>query len=188
MAPSRRVPGTVPHAAFHRSPRAPKEDNTVANQATWLTPQAFQRLTDELAHLQTEARAAIVRRIEAARSEGDLRENGGYHAAREEQAKNEARISQLKALLENAQVGEVPHDATIVAPGTVVTARIGERPSKFLIGSREAAGSTDLDVFSERSPLGAAICGASPGETRSYTAPSGREIAVAIEAVEPFSG
>jgi len=159
----------------------------VADQATWLTPQAHERLTAELAHLLSDGRAGIVRRIEAARSEGDLRENGGYHAAREEQAKMEGRIAQLKALLANAQVGEVPPDATTVVPGVVVSATMAGRARKFLIGSREAAGTTDLDVFSERSPLGVAILGASPGETRTFTAPSGKEVSVAIESVEPFT-
>ena len=46
--------------------------------------------------------------IEAAREEGDLKENGGYHAAKEEQGKNEARIRQLRQLLENASVGAAP--------------------------------------------------------------------------------
>ena len=159
----------------------------MAEQSTWLTPQAYEQLSAELAHLQTEGRAAIVRRIEAARSEGDLKENGGYHAAREEQAKAEARIAQLKRLLENARVGEAPPDTAGVAPGTVVTATVSGRPMKFLVGSREAAGTTDLDVYSERSPLGAAILGAAPGEIRSYTAPSGKEISVTVDSVEPFT-
>ena len=52
--------------------------------------------------------ADIVRKIEAAREEGDLKENGGYHAAREEQGKNEARIRQLRHMLENAEIGTPP--------------------------------------------------------------------------------
>ncbi|MCL2803975.1 MAG: transcription elongation factor GreA [Micrococcales bacterium] len=153
---------------------------------TWLTKQAFDRLQEELAHLQGEAMAKIVSRIEAARAEGDLKENGGYHAAREEQAKLAGRIAQLKALLKTAQVGEAPVDASVVASGTVVTANVAGNEMKFLLGSREAAADLDVDVYSEASPLGKAILGAKPGEERSYTTPTGKEVAVKVLAVAPF--
>ena len=57
---------------------------------TWLTQEAYDRLQSELEHLSGPGRAEITARIEAAREEGDLRENGGYHAAKEEQGKQEA--------------------------------------------------------------------------------------------------
>ena len=76
--------------------------------AAWLTQEAFDRLKAELDHLSGPGRAEIVQKIEAARQEGDLKENGGYHAAKEEQGKIEARIRQLTALLRDAHVGEVP--------------------------------------------------------------------------------
>ena len=56
---------------------------------TWLTQEAADRLRNELEQLEGPIRAEIVKKIEAARAEGDLKENGGYHAAREEQGKNE---------------------------------------------------------------------------------------------------
>ena len=68
---------------------------------TWLTQQAHDRLVDELAEREGPTGVEITKRIEAAREEGDLKENGGYHAAKEEQGKNEARIRQLKQLLES---------------------------------------------------------------------------------------
>jgi transcription elongation factor GreA len=159
----------------------------VAETTTWLTQEAFDRLTAELEALQTTGRAEVVKRIEQARSEGDLRENGGYHAAREEQAKMEGRIAQLKALLTSARVGEAPAQADTVAPGTVVNATVAGEPMVFLVGSREVAATTDLNVYSEKSPLGAAIIGAAPGEQRSYTAPNGRAVAVEIHSVQPFT-
>ncbi len=61
------------------------------NEATWLTQEAFDRLADEREHLITVARGDIAKRIQEAREEGDLKENGGYHAAKEEQGKIEAR-------------------------------------------------------------------------------------------------
>ena len=79
---------------------------TETTSVTWLTQEAYDRLKAELDHLSGEGRTEIAKKIEAARLEGDLRENGGYHAAKEEQGKQEARIRQLRQLLDNAKVGE----------------------------------------------------------------------------------
>jgi transcription elongation factor GreA len=155
---------------------------------TWLTQEAFDRLAAELEELSTHGREEIAKRIEAAREEGDLKENGGYHAAKDEQGKQEARIRQLKELLRNAQVGEAPQSSGIVEPGTVITAVIAGDEERFLIGSREIAGDSELDVFSEQSPLGAAILGLKVGDATSYTAPNGREIAVEVTGVETWAG
>ena len=62
------------------------------DHVTWLTQEAYDRLKAELDHLSGPGRVEIAKKIEAARDEGDLRENGGYHAAKEEQGKQEARI------------------------------------------------------------------------------------------------
>jgi len=161
----------------------------VAETATaWLTAEAYNRLKSELEHLTGPGRAEITERIEAARSEGDLKENGGYHAAREEQAKMEGRIVQLTELLRNAHVGEAPADDGIVEPGMVVTATIAGEKEVFLLGSREAAQDVDIEVFSESSPLGAAIVGKKAGEKVSYLAPNGKSIAVEILDGKPFTG
>jgi transcription elongation factor GreA len=163
-------------------------DTTTTSNVTWLTQEAYDRLTAELDHLTGEGRAEIARRIEAARQEGDLRENGGYHAAKDEQGKQEARIRQLTELLRHAKVGEAPPDDGVVEPGMVVTAKVGGRDLTFLLGSREVADGTDLDVYSEKSPLGSAINGKRAGETATYTAPNGKEIAVEIVSAKPFTG
>ncbi|NLE71455.1 MAG: transcription elongation factor GreA [Actinomycetales bacterium] len=154
--------------------------------ATWLTQEAHDRLKAELEHLKTVGRAEIADRIEAARAEGDLRENGGYHAAREEQAKQEARIRQLEELLRNAVVGEAPPDDGVVEPGMVVVATVGGERMTFLVGNREVAEGTGLEVYSDKSPLGAALVGRSAGETTSYTTPTGRTIEVVIHEAKPF--
>ncbi|MGN6245695.1 MAG: GreA/GreB family elongation factor, partial [Motilibacteraceae bacterium] len=112
----------------------------------------------------------------------------GYHAAKEEQGKQEARIRQLQSLLEHAKVGEAPPDDGVVEAGMVVTARIAGDEERFLLGSREVAGGTDLDVYSPTSPLGAAISGKRVGDSTSYTAPNGREIPVEIVDAKPFTG
>jgi transcription elongation factor GreA len=155
---------------------------------TWLTQEAYERLKDELDFLAGEGRAEIVKRIEQAREEGDLRENGGYHAAKDEQGKREARIRQLQQLLESAKVGAPPAaPAGVAASGTVVTAVVAGEPMRFLVGSREVAGD-GLEVYSEKSPLGAAIVGRKTGEKTSYDAPNGKKISVEIQDIEPFVG
>jgi transcription elongation factor GreA len=161
---------------------------TETTSVTWLTQEAYDRLKAQLDYLSGEGRVAIAKKIEEARLEGDLRENGGYHAAKEEQGKQEARIRQLRQLLETAQVGEAPvsEDGT-VTPGMVVTVELAGDEETFLLGSREVAGDTELDVYSEKSPLGTAILGRKVGDAVSYTAPNGREIPVKIVAARPFT-
>ncbi|WP_225755393.1 transcription elongation factor GreA [Actinotalea sp. Marseille-Q4924] len=159
---------------------------TESTTVTWLTQEAHDRLSAELQQLTTVGRRDIAEKIESARSEGDLKENGGYHAAREEQAKQEARIQQLQQILRNAVVGAAPPDDGVVEPGMVVTASVAGDRMTFLIGSREVADGTDIEVFSEKSPLGAAIIGRSAGEETSYEAPNGRTIPVVIHEAKPF--
>src|SRR4051795_7124976 len=94
---------------------------------TWLTQEAHDRLKAELEHLSGPARAEISERIGAARAEGDLKENGGYHAAKDEQGKMEARIRQLTQLLREAKVGQPPAaDAGVAGPGMVVTVKFAD--------------------------------------------------------------
>ena len=156
---------------------------------TWLTQEAYDRLQSELEHLQGPVRAEIAKRIEEARDEGDLKENGGYHAAKDDQAQVEARIAQVTQLLRTAKVGEAPKANGVVEPGTVVTATIAGDETTFLVGNREIAEDGDeLDVYSEASPLGAAILGKRIGERTSYEAPSGATIEVEIKDVQTYRG
>jgi transcription elongation factor GreA len=165
------------------------DTSTPAAGVTWLTQEAYDRLQAELDHLSGPARAEISARIGAARAEGDLKENGGYHAAKEEQGKMEARIRQLTQLLREAKVGEPPAaSAGVAGPGMVVTVNFGGDEETFLIGSREEAAHSDIAVYSAQSPLGVALTGAKPGETVSYTAPSGKEISVELIDVKPYTG
>lgn len=155
----------------------------------WLTQEAYDRLAAELEHLSTVGRTEIAKRIEAAREEGDLKENGGYHAAKDEQGKIEARIRTLTELLRTAVVGEPPTAHGVVEPGTVVTATILGDDERFLLGNREIVGdASDIDVYSEASPLGQAILGAKVGDTVSYVAPNGKTIEVTIVDVATYTG
>lgn len=156
--------------------------------AEWLTQEAFDRLSAELKELIEVKRPEIARRIDEARQEGDLKENGGYHAAREQQSWNETRIQQLQELLENAEVGETPDDDGIVEAGMVVTALVAGREKTFLMGTREAGVGLDLEVFSPDAPLGKAICGHKVGDEVTYSAPNGKDITVVIKEAKPFAG
>lgn len=161
------------------------------HEGAWMTQEAYDRLQEELDRISGPYRQEIIERIAAARDEGDLKENGGYHAAREEQGKNEGRIAQLKHLLETAQVGEPLKDNGVVEPGMVVEAEIAGKTMKFLLGSREVAetlvGDEDLQVFSEKSPMGSAINGHKVGDKVSYEAPNGKTMEVSIKSAKPFS-
>ena len=159
-----------------------------ASTASYLTEEAFERLQAELRELSGPGRVEIAKRIEAAREEGDLKENGGYHAAKEEQGKMEARIRQLESLLRDAVVGEAPKDNGIVDSGMVVTVEMFGDTETFLLGSREIAGDADIDVYSEQSPLGEAIMGKKVGEETSYHAPNGKTIEVKIVDAKPYAG
>ena len=158
----------------------------------WMTQDAYDKLTVELAEMKGPRRQEIVARISAARDEGDLKENGGYHAAREEQGKLEGQIRQLEAMLERAEVGEAEDDGT-VSPGMRVTYKFvgddDDDAETFLLGAREMEDVVEgIKVYSPQSPLGTAVIGAAKGDTVSYEAPNGRELKVVVLDMEPFTG
>jgi transcription elongation factor GreA len=155
---------------------------------TWLTQDAYDRLKAELAEMEGPGRETIVARIASAREEGDLRENGGYHVAKEEQGKLEARIRQLTQLLREAKVGEAPGVADKARAGAVVTVRFedDDDEERFLLGSREDR-VEGLVIYSPSSPLGSAVLGHGAGEVVTYQTPRGATIKVTIVAVEAFT-
>jgi transcription elongation factor GreA len=156
---------------------------------TWLTQDAYDRLKAEFDHLSGPGRIEIAQKIEAARSEGDLRENGGYHAAKDQQGMQEARIRQLAHILQTARVGEPPRTEGVVGPGMTVTVRFegDDDEVTFLLASREESGAP-IDVYSPKSPLGSAISGKKVGETATYTLPNGRSSTVEIIDAVPYVG
>ena len=160
-------------------------DDTV----TWLTQEAYDRLKAELDHLSGQGRIDIAKKIEAAREEGDLRENGGYHAAKEQQGQQEARIHQLTHILTHSRVGEPPRTDGVVGPGMTVTVRFegDDAETTFLLASREESGAP-IDVYSPKSPLGAAITGKKVGEKATYSLPNGRSTTVEILEAVPYGG
>jgi len=155
----------------------------------WLTQEAYDRLSKELEGLIAN-RQAMAQEINDRREEGDLKENGGYHAAREEQGKQEGRIMQLTQMLRNAKVGEPPTTDGTAGPGMVVTVRFtdDDETETFLIGSREVGDTTDLEVYSAASPLGQALTGAKEGDTVSYNTPTGKTLSVTLLTAKPYTG
>lgn len=155
----------------------------------FLTQAAYDKLAAELEALKHN-REAISKKIAQARDEGDLSENAGYHAAREEQGQQEAKITVIEHTLRVAQVGEGPADTETVGVGTVVTvAWDGDDDTEsFFLGSRENAqlddSLADVEVYSPQSPLGQAVLGARAGDTVSYEAPSGATLSVTVQKIE----
>jgi len=149
------------------------------NDATWLTQEAYDRLADELEQLLAVARAEIAKRIQEAREEGDLKENGGYHAAKEEQGKIESRINRLEEILATAQVGEAPRAHGVVQQGLVISVELNGSEKKFLLGSAEI-NDEEIEVYSPDSPIGSAIMGKKIGEQLDVHLPNGKTIQVKI--------
>jgi transcription elongation factor GreA len=168
---------------------SPTDSSTNGVQVTWLTQDAFDRLSKELQEL-IDNRPVIAKEINDRREEGDLRENGGYQAAREEQGKQEGRIVQLQSLLREAKVGEAPVSDGVAGPGMVVTVRFAgdDEDEKFLIGSREEAETAGVEVYSAASPLGKALTGAREGDTVEYETPTGKTMKVTLVTAKPFAG
>ena len=152
------------------------------SQTQHLSRAAFERLQAELEDLTTRGRVDIARAIEAARALGDLSENGDYHAAKDTQGKMEARIRQLQAMLEHAEIVEEGSADGTVAAGSVVTLRYegDDDTERYLIGSIEER-RDDVAVVSPGSPLGVALLGHKPGDKVDYEAPSGKLTVVIVE-------
>ena len=148
-----------------------------------LSAEAHQRLTDELEDLTTRGRVEVAQRIEAARALGDLKENGDYHAAKDEQGHMEGRIRHLEHLLETSQIIEGSDDGSIAAGSIVTIVYEGDSPDlaeRYLIGHMEEK-TGDLDVVSPSSPLGSALLGSRPGDTVEFEAPNGK---LRVEVIE----
>ena len=157
-----------------------------------LSQAAYDRLSAELNTLTSSGRLEIAEKIEAARELGDLKENGDYHAAKDEQGKMEARIGQIAGLLEDAVVvgDDGPIDARCDGPccganGVTVSLRYegDDEIDRYLYGSIEEQ-SGDIDVVSPTSPLGVQLGGKKVGDTVSFTAPNGNVLNVEIVAID----
>ena len=148
---------------------------------TEMTQVAYDRLKEELDHLEGEGRSKIIDAIATARAHGDLSENAEYHAARDQQGMQEARVRQIRQMLEDAAIVEVTDDDA-VKPGQLVTLKMGgDEPETYLLGLREEKGG-EHDVLTPESPLGRSLVGRSAGDTVKAQVPRG-ELEIEIVAV-----
>ncbi len=141
-------------------------------KGTLLTSAALLKLQDELEYLTTIGRDEVVARIAEARSHGDLKENSEYDTAKNDQGLMEARIRQLKHIIDHAEVLEVG-DSDVVMVGSVATVidDDGDEVEFFIAASENKV--PGLLLASPDSPLGAALLGARPGDDVDYEAPGG---------------
>jgi transcription elongation factor GreA len=139
-----------------------------------LSRTAHDRLKAEYDDLTTRGRIDIARKIEVARELGDLKENGDYHAAKEEQGKMEGRIAHLAKLLLDAEIVEdVSHDTVDSGCLVGICYEGDDEVETYLIGSIEER-REGIAVISPGSPLGESLLGARVGDSVSYEAPGGR--------------
>jgi transcription elongation factor GreA len=154
-----------------------------------MTSHGYDKLMAELKQIKNVERPRIITAIEEARAHGDLSENAEYHAAKEQQGLNEARIAELEAKLSRAQVidpAKLSGDKIVLgATVTLEDMDSGKEITYVLVGADEA----DLDngLISVTSPIGRALLGKSEGDEAIVKAPSGNReyevIAVKFQAI-----
>jgi transcription elongation factor GreA len=149
-----------------------------------LTQNAYERLQVEREYLEGEGRQKVIDAIAAARSHGDLSENAEYHAAREQQGMQEARLRQVVQMLENVEIIEAEDDG-VIGPGKLVTIkhRGDEEAETYLLGLREEKG--EYDVLTPDSPLGQALVGRGAGEIVTAQVPAGELVVEIVEVRAP---
>ena len=142
---------------------------------TLYTQQGYQELVDELYRRTHEEREKIKNDIATARGFGDLSENAEYDAARNDQAKNEARIKELEELIENAVIiDESNIDSSVISLGSSVKLLNKNVNAEFtyaLVGSNEA--NPAEGKISDQSPIGAALIGKKAGDEITVEVPNG---------------
>src|SRR5918992_4098523 len=150
------------------------------DKKTLLTQQAVDRLKEELAYLEGEGRTKIIEEIAVARAHGDLSENAEYHAAKDQQGMQEARVRQIRQMLINAEIIQSADDG-VIRPGKLVTIRYegDDEAETYLLGLREEKGG-EHDVLTPESPIGQALVGHSAGETVDATLPRGDQVKIQI--------
>ncbi len=154
-----------------------------SRKPTQVTQEGLDRLSAELHDLIEVRRPELVSAVAEARSHGDLRENAAYDAARQDQAMNERRISELESMLQNVTVVDTSTSSNgIIRIGSKVTVDFGDDvPEEYtLVGAIEAKPSANM--ISNESPLGKALNGKRAGETTYFFSPGGRQ-QVEIKAV-----
>ncbi|MBX6375572.1 MAG: transcription elongation factor GreA [Acetobacteraceae bacterium] len=140
-----------------------------------MTAEGLARLEEELKHLRSEARPAIIRAIAEARAHGDLSENAEYHAARERQSFIEGRIAELEGIIASAEVIDVSRlsgdQVKFGARVTLIDEETEEQKTYRIVGAYEA--DMKEGSISISSPLAKALIGRKVGESVEVPAPGG---------------
>ena len=142
-----------------------------------MTSKGAQRLREELDHLKSVKRPAVITAIAEARAHGDLKENAEYHAAREQQSFIEGRIKQLEGELSHAEIIDITKLAAgtkIVFGATVTLADTepDEEKRYQIVGDLEA--DIKLGLIAISSPLARALIGKLEGDSVTIDAPAGQ--------------
>lgn len=159
----------------------------MTDKKTWLTPTAHSKLLEEYQYLTTEGRLEIEKRIGEARDHGDFRENAEYDAAKDDQGLMEARIREIKHVLENSEVRDVKSSG-VVEVGMIATVVDDDGDElDFFVAPAENKVGMGILLASPESPLGAALLGSRPGDAVTYDAPGGT-FTYTVRAVRPYEG
>jgi transcription elongation factor GreA len=152
----------------------------MAEKKTKYTQEGFQKLIDELEYLKTVRRAEVKEMLKTARDFGDLSENSEYDEARDQQAKVEARILELDALIKNGEV--ISDDAATnqinIGCTVVIKYKDGKEVTYQLVGSNEV--DPVNKKISDHSPIGSALIGKVAGDSVTVVTPAGEKDAVVV--------
>lgn len=152
------------------------------NDAVVLTQEGYDELVLELKTIRDEKRPKAIDRVATARSFGDLSENSEYHAAREDLAFLEGRLSEIETLVAKAKIVKNKKDHSTVSVGSTVTVHIGRVKHTYKIVGEWEANPAEKKI-SESSPLGKALVGKKQGDEIEVSAPAG-QIKYKIAAIE----
>ena len=146
----------------------------MTNQETFLTPEGYQKLEEELALLKNVRRPEVAAAIHEAKMDGDVSENAGYEEAKRQQAFLEGRIITVETMLKNAVIIEANGQSDTVILGSRVTVvEDGFDPETYtIVGSAEA--NPGDGRISNESPLGKALIGRKEGDRVTFETPGGR--------------
>lgn len=143
--------------------------------AIYLTKERLNELETELTELTTKGRAEIARKIAEARSHGDLKENGDYDAAKEEQGLLELRINKIQTTLSRArtvEAGDYPNDKVYILSKVKLKNKKTNKTMEYLLVSEEEA-DFEKNKLAINSPVGRALLGKSIGEVAQVKVPAG---------------
>lgn len=146
----------------------------MVNERIHVTEEGLESLKAEYDELVNVRRPEIVRTVAAAREEGDLRENAGYHAAKHDQGMIEGRIRELESMLRRIEIIDTDAAAastSSVRLGSTVTIDVeGDKETYTIVGAVEANPAEGR--ISNLSPFGKALMGARVGQTVNVTTPA----------------